>query len=68
MTITINDARKLGKRTSAKGIVILEFTGTSYNFVSYGDSKTNCRRLGVWIEELGENMEAGLITPPWDSP
>ena len=68
MTITINDARNLGKRTGAKGIVILEFTGTSYNFVSYGDSKTNCRRLGEWIDILAADMESGGIKPPWNAP
>ena len=68
MTVTVHDAHKLGKRTGAKGIVILEFTGTTYRFVSYADTKDNRDRLGIWLRELKDHIEAGLIVAPWTAP
>ena len=68
MTITIDNARKLGKRTRAKGIVVLEFTNSnSYIAASYGDSQRHYRLRGEWLEDFGDDMESGRIKPPWNA-
>lgn len=62
--ITIADARRLGRETGARGIVIIQFREVGFELAaSYGEDRYRCRQLGQWLEKRARDWEA---SNPWD--
>jgi hypothetical protein len=64
--ITINTARHIGKKTGAKGIVILQLDDNDgIRWASWGRRKAECSSLKSWCTEFFAALESGRLGGPW---
>jgi len=58
---TIDDARKLGRKLGARGVIVLCFDTDRIAGVSYGRTKADCKNMGRLLDALATPIEDGEI-------
>ena len=61
---TITQARRICDELKARGVIILAFTEDNFAGASYGETRGECRQLGVTLDAIVDDINAGRI-PVW---